>query len=89
MNWFESFLSALESDPTTLDRLQRDPAGVLRGHGASDEEIATLGSGDFSAMHTLTPSQRNRLADAARRAPEAQQAMMLWPWPWPWRPDDE
>ncbi|QSX29034.1 hypothetical protein JYB88_12320 [Shewanella cyperi] len=54
MSKLTDFLKKLGEDATLLDAYKKDPEGVMRQHGLTDEEIAAIMAGDMQKLKGLT-----------------------------------
>ncbi len=54
MSNFNDFFEKLGSDSDLMDAYKKDPEGVMKSNGLTDEEIKTVMSGDVSKVKSLS-----------------------------------
>ncbi|WP_299791602.1 hypothetical protein [uncultured Shewanella sp.] len=54
MSNFNDFFEKLGTDSDLMDAYKQDPEGVMKANGLTDEEIATVMSGDTNKIKSLS-----------------------------------
>ncbi|QFU23575.1 hypothetical protein FM038_016260 [Shewanella eurypsychrophilus] len=57
MSKLNEFFEKLGSDSDLMDAYKKDPEGVMKANGLTDEEIATVMSGDTNKLKSLSGDQ--------------------------------
>ena len=57
MSNFNDFFEKLGSDSNLMDAYKKDPEGVMKANGLSDEEVKIVLSGDSKKLKSLSGDQ--------------------------------